>query len=94
MSSQTTPLVNIPGCIATHILGETSVELANGDLALVSTPESVHSPTAATGEQKILLTLTVGKAAFPLYKETVFGTVEGDERVYVFQPDLGEDIKG
>ena len=93
MSSPATLLITIPGCTATHVLGGTSVGLADGDLTLVSAP-SVHSSTDNSDEKKVLLTLTVDKAAFPLYKETVFGTVEGDERVYIFQPDLGEDIKG
>ena len=93
MSSQVSPLVTVPGCTATHVFGSTSVELAEGDLALVSTP-SIRSSTTEDPNKKPLLTLTVGKAAFPLYKDTVFGTVEGDERVYIFQPDLGEDIKG
>ena len=93
MSAPLNSLVTIPGCTATHVLGGASVDLADGDLTLVSTPE-IRSPTAPTSGKKPMLTLTVGKAAFPLYKDTVFGTVSGDERVYIFQPDLGEDIKG
>lgn len=95
MTSQLSPLVTVPGTTATHVLGGSSVDLANGDLTLVSTP-TIRSATSESEapNKKPLLTLTVGKAAFPLYKDTVFGTVEGDERVYIFQPDLGEDVKG
>ena len=93
MSTQLSPLVTIPGVTATHVLGGSSVELADGDLSLVSTP-SLRSPTTETAGKKPLLTLTVGKAAFPLYSDTIFGTVEGDERVYIFQPELGADVKG
>lgn len=96
MSAQLSPLVTIPGCSAKHILGSSSVELADGDLTLVSTHSEVHPSTNTTETQskKLLLTLTVDKAAFPLYSDTVFGTVEGDERVYIFQPELGPDVKG
>ncbi len=82
--------ITIPGTSATHIIGETSVDLANGDLQLVLAPPS---ESYKTGKRPVL-TLSVDKVAFPLYETTAFGTVDGDERVYVFQPELGADIKG
>ncbi|GJE99673.1 hypothetical protein PsYK624_159440 [Phanerochaete sordida] len=84
------PLVTIPGCTATHVLGTTSTEIGNGDLTLVPPPRG----STASDAKRHVLTLTVGKAAFPLHSSTDFGTVAGDERIYVFKPDLGADIQG
>lgn len=85
----TIPIVILPGTTATHILGSSAVELDTGDLTL-------SRPTTDAGAQgrTPVLTLSVGKAAFPLYDTTAMGTVAGDERVYVFRPELGDDIKG
>ncbi|KAI0688601.1 hypothetical protein BC835DRAFT_1419040 [Cytidiella melzeri] len=82
--------ITIPKTFAYHVVGETTVELAQGDLT-VAAPSS--SATSSHGKTPVL-TLTVAHAAFPIYSDTVFGTVAGDERVYVFQPDLGEGVLG
>ena len=86
MSQSTQPLVTIPGAAAFHVLGTTATELGSGDLTLVAS--HVNESGAASK-----LTLTVGTAAFSLYGTSGFGTVAGDERIYVFRPDLG-DVKG
>lgn len=89
------PAVTLPTTTATHVLGDTNVVLAEGDLCLyVIAPEadweeSSVDPQERDTEEKPILTLTVGKAAFPLYRSTVFGTLDGDERVYLFSPKLG-----
>lgn len=85
-----TPLVTIPGCVATHILDTNMAELGSGDLTLVAPPNT----SGDVGMRRPVLTLTLGNAALPLYSSTEFGTVAGDERLYVFRPELGEDIKG
>lgn len=91
-------LVSIPGCVAIHVLGETTVELAHGDLALMLTKASDVSapaaPSASSANQHPLLTLAVGTAAFPLFKTTTFGTMKDDERVYVFTPEIGGEVGG
>lgn len=84
------PLIVIPGCTAAHILGTSTNELGSGDLSLVPPPQG----NGQAPEKRHVLTLTVGKAAFQLHDSTEFGTVAGDERLYVFRPELGEDIKG
>ncbi|THH32717.1 hypothetical protein EUX98_g1458 [Antrodiella citrinella] len=88
MSSSTTN-ITIPGVVATHVVAKSEVELGNGDLTLI-----VAAPQAsgATVETTPILTLTVGKAAFPLFNNTDFGTVAGDERLYVFSPQVGEKV--
>ncbi len=98
-TEQLVPSVTFPSTTATHVLGDTSVTLAQGDLCLYVTPplgtlweestEEGGSQSTPVEEEKPILTLTVGKAAFPLFKSTVFGTVDGDERVYLFSPNLG-----
>jgi hypothetical protein len=77
--------VTIPFVTAVHVLGETAVELAKGDMALttVSRPKPDDS--------KSILVLTVATMAFPLYATTTFGTVANDELVYVFQPEIEDD---
>ncbi|KAI1793750.1 hypothetical protein LXA43DRAFT_1081303 [Ganoderma leucocontextum] len=72
-------LVNIPRCIAAQILGEEIAILSEGTLSLVVVPKSEM-------EDEAVLTLTVGKSAFPLYKNTLFGTLADDSRTYVFNP--------
>ena len=71
-------LVNIPWCIAAQLLGEEIAILSEGMLSLVVVPKSEK-------EEEPVLTLTVGKSAFPLYKNTVFGTLANDSRTYVFK---------
>lgn len=44
--------------------------------------------------QHPLLTLAVGGATFPLFKTTMFGTMNDDERVYVFTPESGARSEG
>lgn len=90
MSHSRVPLVTIQGTIATHVLGTSSANIGDGDLTLVAATAGDAEPAT----KKAVLTLTIGNAAFPLYDTTTFGTVAGDERVYVFRPELGEDIKG
>ncbi|KAH9943581.1 hypothetical protein B0H21DRAFT_779706 [Amylocystis lapponica] len=82
MSSETTSktVVEIPSTVATHVLGDT-----------VSPPHTKYPvPPAYNGTDDLPdLTLTVGKAAFPLFKTTLFGTLASDDRAYVFTPELG-----
>ncbi|KAH9841153.1 uncharacterized protein C8Q71DRAFT_702214 [Rhodofomes roseus] len=92
-------LLAIPDCVAAHVLGETTAELGRGDLTLVLTTKSEVSapaaPSATGASQHPLLTLAVGSAAFPLFKTTTFGTINDDERVYVFTPEIGgEHVAG
>ncbi len=72
--------VVIPSTTATHILGDTIVEISRGDLTLSSLNTS-SDPGA-------ILTLTVGEAAFLLSKTTVFGTLADDQHAYVFRPEI------
>ena len=69
------------------MLGEETTILSEGTLSLVLIPQPEHSTEP-------VLTLTVGKAAFPLYKSTVFGTLADDSRTYVFTPDVEGVNKG
>jgi len=41
-----------------------------------------------------VIMLSVGKAAFPLFKTTLFGTLADDERVYLFAPEMGGHMSG
>ena len=90
------PAVSIPGVTAVHVVGKSEVELGRGDLTLILTQPPVSSPSSSTSisgkDQMPVLALTVGKAAFQLYKTTDFGTVAGDERVYLFSPQVGEKV--
>ena len=109
-TDQLTPAITLPSTQATHVVGETSMPLAEGDLCLYITPPAKdvnpsHEGLVEEEESTVdhfgggvgneqadeqILTLTVGKAAFPLFRSTMFGTMDGDERVYLFQPKLGE----
>lgn len=89
MSQNAPTFITIPGTTAAHVVGSSTVDIGSGNLTLVPASAASHTTTKAT-----LLTLTVGGAAFPLYSTTTFGTVAGDERIYVFRPELGDDIKG
>ena len=92
MSSQT-PVVTIPGVTAVHVVGKSEVELGNGDLSLILTPPPTsHASSSSSEDPQPVLVLTVGGAAFPLYKNTDFGTLAGDERVYLFAPHVGEKV--
>lgn len=84
------PSLTIPGTFVYHVVGHTPVPLAQGDLTVVV--PSMSNPISV-GQTPVLL-LTVGGAAFQLYSSTVFGTLASDERVYLFQPDLGEGVSG
>ncbi len=81
------PLITIPGALAAQVLGEETTVLSEGTLSLILMPKSDHSNDP-------VLTLTVGKAAFPLYKSTVFGTLADDSRTYVFTPEVEGVNKG
>ena len=81
--------LTIPGTFAYHVVGETSVELAQGDLTIIASA----SNSQAVPNSPVLV-LTVAQAAFQIYEDTVFGTVEGDDRVYIFKPNFGEGISG
>ena len=80
-------LVDIPGCVAAQVLGEETTVLSEGTLSLVVMPKSDK-------EAEPVLTLVVGKSAFPLYKSTVFGTLANDSRTYVFTPEVEGANKG
>ena len=80
-------LVDIPVCVAAQVLGEETTILSEGTLSLVVMPKSDK-------EAEPVLTLVVGKSAFPLYKSTVFGTLANDSRTYVFTPEVEGANKG
>ena len=75
-------LITVPGVAAHHVLGESTVTLGAGDLNLVPASTDNHD-----------LMLTVGSAGFTLHCDTVFGTLEGDSRAYVFSPEI-EGVEG
>ena len=75
-------LITIHSAVASHVLGETEVDLARGDLTLSSV-----APAHLTDSTPVLV-LTVGHAAFPLHPTTIFGTIADDELVYVFKPEV------
>ncbi|KAI0354450.1 hypothetical protein OH77DRAFT_1404967 [Trametes cingulata] len=64
-SPTTEPLVSIPGVIAAQVVGEETSVLSEGTLSLVVIPKSEKHVEGQGGEP--LLTLTVGKATFPLF---------------------------
>ncbi|TBU44170.1 hypothetical protein BD309DRAFT_990477 [Dichomitus squalens] len=70
-------LITIPGATAHHVLGQSNVTLGAGELNLV--------PASSDGKD---LMLTVGSAGFTLHHGTAFGTLEGDPRAYVFNPEI------
>ncbi|PIL34559.1 hypothetical protein GSI_03337 [Ganoderma sinense ZZ0214-1] len=76
-------LVTIPGATAHHVLGHSSVTLGAGDLNLL--------PASAGPKHDLML--TVGSAGFSLHRDTMFGTLEGDSRAYVFSPEI-EGVRG
>ncbi|KAI0643364.1 hypothetical protein C8Q79DRAFT_978510 [Trametes meyenii] len=81
-------LVTIPGVIAAQVLGEETSVLSEGPLSLVMLSKQEDE------DENPLLTLTVGKAAFPLYKTTTFGTLADDSRTYLFVPQVEGADKG
>ncbi|KAL6306508.1 hypothetical protein BKA93DRAFT_824041 [Sparassis latifolia] len=91
-------LVEIPSAVAYHVLGDSTAVLGEGELALVLTRLSGVSapPAPAPGgvSRTPVLALTVGRAAFPLFEDTVFGTLAGDQRAYVFTPEIGGERGG
>ncbi|KAH8105216.1 hypothetical protein BXZ70DRAFT_1004736 [Cristinia sonorae] len=92
MSSQTLALT-IPNVTATHVVAKSEVELGKGDLTLITAQPPPTQPHAVEiDESAPVLALTVGKAAFQLFKSTDFGTLAGDDRVYVFSPQVGEKV--
>lgn len=99
-----TVLITIPHCSATHVLGETTVPLSEGTLSLIKYASPMVAPAApATIElkaplddaslqkesKKAVLTMQIGKLAFPLMKDTLFGTDANSARSYMFVPELG-----
>ncbi|KAI0370752.1 hypothetical protein BV20DRAFT_1035699 [Pilatotrama ljubarskyi] len=82
----TEPLVLIPGVIAAQIVGEETSVLSEGTLSLVVIPKSEKEGQDA----EPLLTLTVGRAAFPLYKTTTFVGIVLPEAVDQPGVDLAE----
>lgn len=78
--------VTIPNSTVTHVLGDTSVDIARGNLTL----STVSVTDEKSGDDKrTVLTLTVGNAAFPLHRTTLFGTLAENERTYAFKPEIG-----
>lgn len=84
----TASLVTIPGAVAAQVLGQETTILSEGALSL-----AVISRTDGESVEP-LLTLTVGKAAFPLFKTTTFGTLADDSRTYLFTPQVEGAVKG
>lgn len=93
MSSDLTSAVTIPNTIVKHVLGDSDILLAEADLNLFVLPTpsepSSHAQAEAKDEEPIM-TLTVGKAAFPLFRTTLFGTLADDETAYIFSPPITE----
>ena len=84
--------VTIPSVSVFHVLGEETAELAHGDLTLSTVNTSDEKPNT---DPEAVLTLTVGDAAFPLHRTTVFGTLAENERTYAFKPEIvGETASG
>ncbi|KAL1943550.1 hypothetical protein VTO73DRAFT_3995 [Trametes versicolor] len=87
-SKNTASLVTIPGAVAAQVLGQETTILSEGALSLAVIPRT-------DGESvEPLLTLAVGKAAFPLFKTTTFGTLADDSRTYLFTPQVEGADKG
>ncbi|KAF8518501.1 hypothetical protein BU17DRAFT_66343 [Hysterangium stoloniferum] len=100
-----TVLVAIPNCVAIHELGKTSIPLTTGTLSLIKHPSSTEisaSPIAVEIQSppqndksltvhtnKPALTLQIEKLAFPLMKDTLFGTDVNAPGSYLFVPELG-----
>ncbi|KAI0773132.1 senescence-associated protein-domain-containing protein [Trametes elegans] len=88
LSQTTKSLVSIPGVIAAQVVGDETSVLSEGTLSLdVIRQQSVEGQKAGP-----LLTLTVGTAAFPLYKTTTFGTLAENSRTYLFTPESSADL--
>ena len=45
-------------------------------------------------DPQAVLTLTVGEAAFPLHRATVFGTLADNDRTYAFKPEFVGTVLG
>ncbi len=88
-SQSTASLVTIPGAVAAQVLGQETAVLSEGTLSL-----AVISQRTQGENVEPLLTLTVGKAAFPLFKTTAFGTLADDSRTYLFTPQVEGADKG
>ncbi|OJT03973.1 hypothetical protein TRAPUB_5302 [Trametes pubescens] len=88
-SQSTASLVTIPGAVAAQVLGQETTVLSEGTLSL-----AVISQRTQGENVEPLLTLTVGKAAFPLFKTTAFGTLADDSRTYLFTPQVEGADKG
>lgn len=79
--------VTIPSASVTHVLGDTTVELARGDLTLTTVNTSSEKPDA---DPQAVLALTVGDATFPLHRTTLFGTLTENQHTYAFKPEIAD----
>ncbi|KAF8581426.1 hypothetical protein K439DRAFT_1619080 [Ramaria rubella] len=98
-----TVLVTIPDCNTTHVLGGTSIPLTSGSLSLIKyhaaappalSPIDLQNSPSTHGSKSEsptspVLTLQIGTLAFPLMRDTIFGTDATSPRVYLFIPELG-----
>ena len=90
MSNELSSVLTIPYTVAMHVLGDSEVQFAEGDLNLYL--HSSHEGPVDLGQKDKLpiITLSIGKAAFPLFRSTLFGTLADDETAYVFSPPIME----
>ena len=74
MSNELSSVLTIPYTVAMHVLGDSEVQFAEGDLNLYL--HSSHEGPVDLGQKDKLpiMTLSIGKAAFPLFRSTLFGT--------------------
>jgi hypothetical protein len=79
--SATSPLVSIPDCKATQLLGPAQTDLGHGTLLALADPASPDS-----------LLIQVGSAAFALTAASKFYTHVDDARQYYFPADSGEAV--
>lgn len=90
MSADLSSTLTIPSTVVKHVLGDSDIHLADGDLNIYlhSSPEATVDPEQR--DKLPIMTLSVGKAAFPLFRSTLFGTLADDETAYVFSPPIIE----
>ena len=86
--------VTIPNVTVIQVLGESTTELARGDMTLMTASALDTKPNH---DSIAILTITVDDKVFSLHRKTVFGTLTENERTYAFNPEIGDDassVKG
>ena len=87
--------ITIPDVAVYHVVGQTLIELARGDMTLstVSTAEQKPSNAPEAVLPSVLL-LTVGSNTFPLRRTTGSGTLAKSDQLYVFKPEFNYSTLG